>query len=79
MTVDEEARDIEARIRLLREASRPSEPLEERIDRDSMVREFFNVGASRATETRVSAQGHILSALTQLERRRAELLRKKGQ
>jgi hypothetical protein len=63
VTVDEEARDLEARIRLLREASRPSEPLQA-ID---------NTGRWSP-----SAQGHITSALTQLERRRAELLGKKG-
>jgi hypothetical protein len=66
VTVDEEARDLEARIRLLREASRPSEPL----------------AGDRASHTgqlaHKSAQGHITSALTQLERRRSELLGKKG-
>lgn len=56
--IDREARDLDARIRLLREASRPLEAIE-------VV--MAKIGY------RPTAQGHILSAITQLEARRAKL------
>jgi hypothetical protein len=68
-----EARDLEARIRLLREASRPSEPFEVPALYEDGVR-----GRTLVAVAHPSAQGHITSAITQLERRRAELLGKKG-
>jgi len=58
MTTDEEVRDLDARIAALKSASRPTEPLE-------------TTTTGRPTP---SAQGHIASALSQLERRRAALL-----
>jgi hypothetical protein len=60
-----EVADIEERLKLLRAASRPSEPMD--------TWEYADNGARDYTPT---AQGHILSAITQLERRRAELLGK---
>lgn len=65
MTTDEEVRDLDARIAALRSASRPTEPLE-----------VTNEGAPANSRYRTSpsAQGHITSALSQLERRRAALL-----
>lgn len=54
--------DIEERLKLLRAASRPSEALE--------MHPYADAPSFRVP----SAQGHILSAITQLERRRAELL-----
>lgn len=58
MTIDEQIRDVEERISLLRAASRPTEQL--------------------TTKDGPTAQGHITSALSQLERERELLFRRKG-
>lgn len=58
-----EIADIEERIKLLREASRPTEPMS-----------AYNATRDAHEPT---AQGHILSALTKLERRKAELIASK--
>lgn len=68
MKAEEEIAELETRLRLLRDASRSSEPLEEaapstRID-----------AATGARVHELTAQGHILSAITKLERRRGVLL-----
>ena len=71
----DEVADIEERLKLLRAASRSGEPLDEiRLT----AADTANVGVLQVSPSRLAptAQGHILSAITQLERRRAELLGK---
>lgn len=67
MTAAEQIADLEVRIAGLRTASRPTEPLE-----NAYTIEQTSTGPARRAS--VSAQGHILSALSELERRRMALI-----
>lgn len=62
-----EIRDLEVRIAATRTASRPTEPLEY-----AYTIEQTQAGAVRRGS--ITPQGHILSALSELERRRVALI-----